>query len=451
MVPLFGQGKLSLKAPRKKGRKEEEYTGFCAIDGHLSNYIQDSPYMRPRAVRTLATKKKGVQKLRHLPEGLKDAWNQDIKVKVRVRNRVIDKRPICRFHRETNQIGIPGRPKQSYGPTTIESKLICPEQYLWNHDPKLKVTLKTPTSLFLGAVVHKVAADYAKTGKAMELGHRGVEGWVNLALTNHQALGLTYPLQDPSKGNLEMVRKKALRIVWNAIHEGTIKTLAEIGEDGLLLLAEVEFPVNFLVSSLVRKIIPDRDPGRYDFIVNGRLDRIIVRALPGPKLEITIRDWKSRDNELPTPSELEQGQQSLQMQLYGAWALWSAQPSYEVMPPAEVIVEHAYLSETGSIVRRARFDEQSVRRSFDLIESFVGGEEEAKHHLRENPGRWQEMALSLYPPHPGPYCRHCPAWGLCTATRPLNEKKTYLDQILPARVNRKHELNELLWGENGRK
>lgn len=443
-VPLFGQGKLPTKPPRKKGSKEEEYTGFCAVDSRLSGYILDSPYMRPRAVRTLATRKRGSQKIRGLPDDLKNAWDPNVRVKVRVRNKVIDKRPICRFHRETNQIGIPGRPKQSYGPTTMESKLICPEQYLWNHDPRLKTVLKTPTTLFLGAVVHKVAADYAKTGKAMELGHRGVEGWVNLALTNHQALGLTYPLQDPSRGNLEMVRKKALRIVWNGIRAGEIQTLADIAEDPAFILAEVEFPVSFQVSTVVRELMSNRDPGHYDFIVSGRLDRIIIRALPGPKLEITIRDWKSRDGQLPNLSELEQGQQSLQMQLYGAWALWAARPLYEVMPPVEVKIEHAYLSEEGVVIRKAPFNRESVRQSFDNIESFVKSEEEAKQFLRESPSRWQERAKTFYPPQPGSYCRHCPAFGLCTETRPEDRRRGYLDQILPAKTEPKGT-NMPLW------
>ena len=423
--PLWQQQRLPMQTPRRKDRKSEEYFGICAIDGKFSAYIARSSFYRPGAKVTLATKRRINRQVR----SVRDAWNPEVKARVKLNTRTVLKKPICRYHREINELHVPKRTRGSIGPTTIESKLLCPEQYLWNRDPRLKGRLKTSNALVVGSIVHKVAADYAKRGVLIENGPRGVEAWVNLAITNPGALGISHPLQDASPINLKRIKERAVRTVRTAIHDGTLQTLAEIYLDESVIFAEVEMPVAVSLSQMVRDLAGLQNPLRYDIVLDGQIDRIIIRSMPG-LLKIHIRDWKSRSS-LPSPSEIEIFEKALQMRLYGSWALGTGLNKMEELPKIEVVLEHAFLSDEGTLINTTHFGQEEMRLALREVYSFLKGEAEAKTYERER--GWFRMAQDKYQPKPGPYCTNCSAYELCTATRPREAKKTFIDQLMPRR------------------
>lgn len=430
---LWQQMRLPLQTPRRKGKTSAEYFGICAIDGKFSAYIAQSPFHRPGAKTALATKRRGIRQVRDV----KDAWNQDVKAKIKLNTRSVLKRPICRYHREINELHVPKRTRGSVGPTTIESKLLCPEQHLWNRDPRLKGRLKTSNALVVGSVVHKVAADYAKKGVLIEDGHNGVEGWVNLAITNPGALGISHPLQDASPVNLKRIKEKAVRIVRTAIHQGAIQTLAQIYLDESVVFAEVEMPVAVSLSQMVRDLAGLQSPLRYDVVLDGQIDRIIIRSLPG-LLRIHIRDWKSRSN-MPTTDEIQIFEKALQMRLYGSWALWTGLTKLEDLPKIEVVLEHSFLSEEGSLTNVTTFGQEEMRLALREVYTYLKGEAEAKTYEKEH--GWFRMAQDKYQPKTGPYCINCSAYLLCSATRSPDAKKTFIDQIMPRRKGQEETLN----------
>lgn len=416
---------LPMVSPRRRGSKEEEFFGICAVHGKMSAYCLMSPYIKPGTKKALAWKARGIRKVVDVRNG----WSEDVHAKIRIRNRVQLKRPICRHCREAGNLHVPKRVRPGIGPTTIESRLLCPEQYLWAHDPKLRHHLKMSEAMAVGSIAHKAIAEYQIKGVLTKDGRQGVEALVNLAVTNPRAVGLLHPLPDTSVGALIRIKERVYRLVRTGIESGYIKTLADLNRDPRLIYAEVEMPVKVLFSDMAKELIGGQTTAKFDSTLIGQLDRFLVYLLTPNRIGIHIRDWKTGEK-IPGQNELARYTQALQMRAYGAWALWVARSSWEKFPEVEIVLDHLFLTETEAHLQRVQFDPAATSETLADLQTYLEDEFEAKAYGRR--AGWQRMAHDKYPPREGPHCYSCLAFKLCTATR---EQSTgsYIDDLLPPR------------------
>jgi hypothetical protein len=135
----------------------------------------------------------------------------------------------------------------------------------------------------------------------------------------------------------------------------------------------------------------------------------------------------------------------IQLPVYGVGVLLAALSHWENMPELELVLEFAFVTEDETLTFCFKPTDEEILQSLREVYRFLKEEAEAKQYKKDH--GWQRMALDKYPATPGPYCKTCSAYKLCTATREKNPGKSwdFIDQILPSGKELTKGQKQIIW------
>ncbi len=329
------------------------------------------------------------------------------------------KYPVCGKCREQELNVVPPPAKAATTGISLVGNGFCWERVLFLTEKSLKKQLTIRIPQLVGILGHKVIASHGERGSSNPRARKGLSGVpaiVGAGILKPGTVGVSKDRLDlDSIGEGRDILSQVEKALEMGIRSGLVNRRAELTKQKHARWVGFEFNFRVDLRTMVSyfeqwdELKTRRELG-LNVNLRGGMDRILI----GDDWVSELVDFKTFN---PGANKW-RFRHTRQMSWYGTVHRWHRRDHTsrdEPLSPDLILMEHRFIGKDGTGTQPTTFQEEDPRAVLAEIYEFWHYFSRAHAaRLTMDPDDWQKK---FFKPTPGSYCKNCPAFGKCSATK----------------------------------